>query len=223
MTDMRQETAIKQREKLTRDRVIEAALGIMDEEGLEAVSMRRVAREVGVEAMSLYNHVHDKGDLLEGIRLRVFSEFAFPELDPSDPYENGRHVAHAWRDLMKAHPHMLELLAEEHEPPSSLDAFRPMEVALSVLRSMGVPDDEMMQVFHAFGGYIQGYAMMEQQMNFEKYGSAGLDEFARRIDPAQLPCVSAAIPFMADCDMDAQFALGLDLMLQGIRARYGRS
>ena len=67
---MEQQTETKQREKLSRERVIDAALRVMDTDGLEAVSMRRIAREVGVEAMSLYNHVHDKDDLLEGIRLR---------------------------------------------------------------------------------------------------------------------------------------------------------
>ena len=54
--------------------------------------MRRVAREVGVEAMSLYNHVRDKEDLLAGIQQRVFSEFAF-DADPDDPYGNGVRVA----------------------------------------------------------------------------------------------------------------------------------
>jgi TetR/AcrR family tetracycline transcriptional repressor len=215
-------TETKQREKLSRDRVIEAALRVMDTDGLEAVSMRRVAREVGVEAMSLYNHVQDKDDLLEGIRLRVFSEFVYPELDPDSPYENGRRVAQSWRDLLKAHPNMLELLAEEHAPPSSVEAFQAMEVALAVLRSMGVPEDEVVQVFHAFGGYIQGYTMMEHQMDFQKHGgAAGIEELGRRIDATRLPCVAAALPYMADCDLDAQFELGLDLMLQGIRARYG--
>jgi len=219
---MGQRTETKQREKLSRDRVIDAALRVMDADGLESVSMRRIAREVGVEAMSLYNHVRDKDDLLDGVRLRVFSEFAFPELDPGDPYENGRRVAMSWRDLLKAHPNMLELLAEEHAPPSSFEAFAAMEVALAVLRSMGVPDDEMVQVFHAFGGYIQGYTMMEHQMDFQKHGGpAGLAELARRIDPSVLPCVAAALPYMADCDVDAQFSVGLDLILEGIRARYG--
>ena len=219
---MEQGTGTKQREKLSRARVIDAALRVMDAEGLEAVSMRRIAREVGVEPMSLYNHVRDKDDLREGIRLRVFSEFVFPDLDQNDPYENGRRVAHSWRNLLKAHPNMLELLAEEHAPPSSLEAFSAMEVALSVLRSMGVPEAEVVQVFHAFGGYIQGFTMMEHQMDFQKHGGPdGLADLSRRIDAAQLPCVAAALPYMADCDLDAQFALGLDLMVQGIRARYG--
>src|SRR5437773_696462 len=69
----------KAREKLTRERIVEAALQVMDAEGLEAVSMRRVAREVGVEAMSLYHYVKDKDDLLAGICDRVMADFEFPD------------------------------------------------------------------------------------------------------------------------------------------------
>ncbi len=217
------EAPAKARERLTRERIVRAALDVMDRDGLEAVTMRRVARDVGVEAMSLYNHVRDKDDLLDGIRTLVFSEFAFPELDPSDPFANGRSVARAWRNLLQAHPNMLELLAEEHEPPTSTEAFGAMEVALAVLRSMGVPKDEVVQVFHAFGGYIMGSTMMEHQMDFGKHGGkAGLAQMQHLIDAASLPCVAAALPYLAECDLDAQFELGLDLMLEGIRARYGR-
>ena len=61
--------------------MVAAALRIVDEEGLDAVSMRRVGRELGVEAMSLYHHVHDKDDLLMAIRERVLSEFVDPGTD----------------------------------------------------------------------------------------------------------------------------------------------
>jgi AcrR family transcriptional regulator len=206
------------RERLTRERVIEAALGIMDDEGLEAVTMRRVAREVGVEAMSLYNHVKDKDDLLQGIRLAVFREFGHPDLERDDPFGNGRRVARAWRDLLKRHPQMLELLADSHDPPSSPEALRPMDTALAVLGTMGVPPEEMVEVFHVFGGFIQGVVMMEQQMKFEQHG--GMAALAGLIEPEELPCITAALPYMDSCDFDQQFELGLDLMLDGIKARY---
>ena len=67
-------TPAKQRTPLTRERIADAALAIMDAEGLDAVSMRRVAREVGVEAMSLYNHVHDKDDLLGCVLEQVMND-----------------------------------------------------------------------------------------------------------------------------------------------------
>ena len=72
-------TITKERERLTRQRIIGAALHVMDTEGLEAVSMRRIAREVGVEAMSLYHHVRDKEDVLDGICEAVMGEFEYPD------------------------------------------------------------------------------------------------------------------------------------------------
>jgi TetR/AcrR family tetracycline transcriptional repressor len=213
---------VRTRERLTRERVVAAALNVMDSEGLEAVSMRRVGRELGVEAMSLYNHVADKEDLLDAMRERLLMSFELPVLVPDDPYENGRRIAHAWRGQFKAHPTMIELLAGDHAPPRSMEAFRPMEMALGVLRSMGVPDQEMMQVFHAFGGYIQGHVMMEHQLDVGKFGGeSGLQQLARVIDPIDMPCTAAAIPFMANCDLEVQFDLGLELMLGGLLARYG--
>src|SRR4030095_14263751 len=68
----------RHREPLTRDRIIETALRVMDDEGLDAVTMRRIGRELGVEAMSLYNHVEDKDDILEGVTERAMNEFEFP-------------------------------------------------------------------------------------------------------------------------------------------------
>jgi AcrR family transcriptional regulator len=213
---------VRTRERLTRERVVAAALAVMDAEGLEAVSMRRVGRELGVEAMSLYNHVADKEDLLDAMREGLLTSFELPQLVADDPYENGRRIAHAWRDQFKAHPTMLELLAGNHAAPRSPAALRPMEMALGVLRSMGVPDPEMMQVFHAFGGYIQGHVMMERQLDVGKFGGeTGLQELARAIDPIEMPCTAAAIPYMADCDLEVQFDLGLELMLGGLLARYG--
>lgn len=207
------------RERLTRERVVDAALRVMDEEGLEAVSMRRVAREVGVEAMSLYNHVLDKEDLLAAIQQKVFSEFAFEAL-PDDPFGNGARVAHAWRDLMRAHPALIEIMAEKHQAPISIDALRPMEKALEVLRSMGVPDRDAMQVFHAFGGYIQGFVMMERQLAFAERDPEHFEDVLSQLSSQDLPCVAAAMPYMADCDLDQQFDFGLDLMLQGLKSRF---
>src|SRR3970040_1197614 len=89
----------KTRERLTRERVVEAALRVMDAEGLEAVSMRRLAREGGVEAMSLYNHVRDKDDLIDAICVRVMQDFRFG--DPDAPWlERAGFAAREWRRVL---------------------------------------------------------------------------------------------------------------------------
>src|SRR5512134_389303 len=91
------------REPLTRERVIEAALRIMDAEGLEAVTMRRIGRELGVEAMSLYNHVRDKDDILDGISDAVMSQFEMPSAT-KDWSKDARAMAREWRRLLGLHP-----------------------------------------------------------------------------------------------------------------------
>ena len=111
------------RERLSRDRIIEAALRVMDGEGLEAVTMRRIGRELGVEAMSLYNHVEDKDDILEGVTERVMNEFEFPR-STGDWAEDAREMAREWRRLLGLHPSVCQLLAERHKPLEGLATYR---------------------------------------------------------------------------------------------------
>src|SRR5262245_4221437 len=129
-------TAPKPRTPLTRERIVEAALVVMDTEGLDALSMRPVAREVGVEAMALYNHVEDKDDLLRGICDRVMADFEFPE-ETGDWADRCRAAARSWRRLLQAHPDIMRLFAETHGPaPTSVDSLRPMEYAMRLLQSI---------------------------------------------------------------------------------------
>ncbi|HEX6131810.1 MAG TPA: TetR/AcrR family transcriptional regulator C-terminal domain-containing protein [Actinomycetota bacterium] len=217
-----EDRASAKREPLTRERVVEAALRVMDEEGLEAVSMRRVAREVGVEAMSLYNHVRDKEDLLDGVAVRVMAEFGFPDEDEAaDPIGYGREVARAWRRLLRAHPNVIALFATRHKPFGDVESLRPMEVALRALTDVGLSAEDAVQAFHVFGGYIMGYVLMETGQMFGPGDDGGADvEALRRTLPAEdLPNVTAALPWLATCDLDAQFEFGLDLLLEGLRAR----
>jgi AcrR family transcriptional regulator len=216
-------TEVKARVKLTRERVVEAALRVMDAEGLDAVSMRRVARELGVEAMSLYNHVRDKDDLLAGICARVMSEYRIH--DGGDNWlETARAAAAEWRRVLKQHPNVITVFAERREPVSDLGALEPMDHALGIIRQAGLSDRDATQVFNVFGGYIMGFVLMEVGQMF---GAGAMDkkfpdpEMALQMIPReQLPNLAAAIPHMADCDPDEQFALGLDLLLAGMRVHF---
>ncbi|HSL11782.1 MAG TPA: TetR/AcrR family transcriptional regulator C-terminal domain-containing protein [Actinomycetota bacterium] len=212
----------RHREPLTRDQVVDAALRLMDDEGLDAVSMRRVAREVGVEAMSLYNHVRDKEDLLDGVVERIMAGFRFPDGGAvTDPVTYGRTIALEWRALLKAHPNVIALFAHQHKPMRSLGSLRPMEVALQTLRDMGLSVEDSLRAFQVIGGYIMGYVMMETGQMFTP-GDDDAGVFALELPADELPCIAATIPYMADCDVDAQFEFGLDLMLDGLAARAAR-
>jgi len=211
---------MSRRPPLTRARIVDAALFVMDRDGLDAVSMRRIAREVGVEAMSLYHHVRDKEDLLDAVLERVMGEFEFPD-DTEDWATQGREVARSWRRLLNAHPNVIPVFAERHKPMTTVDALRPMEVSLRVLRRAGLTEIDAVQAFHVIGGYIFGFVVME---------TGGMFHPGRRVEsaadvaglPDELPCVAWAIPLLETCDLDAQFEFGLDLMLEGLRAKASR-
>jgi len=213
----------QQREPITRDRVIAAALRVMDAEGLEAVTMRRLGRELGVEAMSLYNHVRDKEDVLAGIVEMVMSEFD-PPASRGDWREDTKNAAREWRRMLKLHPNVMTLMAEQRKPLTTPDSVRPMDSAIGVLRGAGLDVRDAAQAFHAFGGYIMGFVMMEQGMMIG-HGDADEDhlrlhvEFAQMVAAGELPHLVEALPILHECAPDQQFEFGLDLLVRGVESK----
>ncbi len=215
----------KRREPLSRERVIAAALKVMDEEGAEAVTMRRVGRELGVEAMSLYNHVRDKEDLLDGITELVLSEFRF-ESTGGDWMEDARAASHGWRRILRAHPNVVRLLVERKHPMTSAESLWPVEVALQILRRAGLTQDDAIHAFHSFGGYIFGSVLMEVAHVSPVHPQADPVDAAyelRRMLPAdRFPQLSELLPALLGCDDEETFDFGLDLLLEGLRAKAAR-
>src|SRR5262249_50750451 len=144
----------RKREPLSRERIIRAALRIMDEEGLDAVTMRRVGRELGVEAMSLYNHVRDKEDILDGITEEVLGGLRVPGAD--DWAEAARLTAREFRRVLLAHPGVMTLLTERDKPFTSVDSLQLYERVFDLFRTAGLSEADTAQAFHVFGGYILG-------------------------------------------------------------------
>jgi AcrR family transcriptional regulator len=212
-------TTTKERERLTRERIIAAALRVMDTDGLEAVSMRRIAREVGVEAMSLYHHVRDKEDVLDGICEAVMREFEYPD-DAGDISERLRAGARSYRRILQAHPDVMRLFAERHGPArSSPDSYRPMEFALRLFREAGLSDRDCVQAFHAFGGYIQGFVMMEGGTIGSPEHVNSKQDLAVMLPLDEFPVLAAVSHYFAECDGDEQFEFGMDLMIRGLTAK----
>jgi AcrR family transcriptional regulator len=219
--DTADSTLRPRREPLTRHRIIESALRIMDEEGLDAVTMRRIGRDLGVEAMSLYNHVGDKEDILSGVCEQVLAEFRVPDSD--DWAEAARLGAHEYRRLLLAHPNVITLMSEGKGPFTNPDAMRAYEFALDVFRRAGLPVEDAVSAFHTFGGYILGYVMMELGPmvggpDDEAHDQAH-QEMVRVLGAADLPRLREALPYIIECDVEQQFEFGLEMMIEGLRAR----
>jgi TetR/AcrR family tetracycline transcriptional repressor len=210
---------VETRERLTRDKIVGAALAIMDEEGLDAVTMRRVGRELGVEAMSLYNYVHDKDALLDGVCELVMGGFSFPP--PAEDWTvEAQALARSFRQVLRTHPNVITLFSEHKGRMLSFEAFRPIDAALSCLRRAGLSDHETAQAYRMFGGFIFGFVLMEVGQQFGKDLPVGMTpELVAQMLPEELATTAALLPELANCDPDVDFEYGLDLMVRGLEAR----
>ena len=215
------QAAQPRREPVTRGRIIQAALRIMDEDGLDAVSMRRVGRELGVEAMSLYNHVRDKEDILDGICEHVLSEFHVPRAEGWT--EAARLAAHEYRRLLLAHPTVIMLMTGRKRPFTNPDSLRAYEFALGVFRSAGLSEADSVKAFHVFGGFILGFVTMELGLMVggpdDAEHARAHQEMVRLVETADLPRFREALPYFAECDVEGQFEFGLDLLIDGLKTR----
>lgn len=211
------------RAPLTRDRILETAVAVMDSEGLEAVTMRRLGRELGVEAMSLYNHVGDKQDLLNGITEYIMLQFELPQGRAGNWEDRVRVMARSFRNCLRAHPNVMQLLAEHRKPMSDPRTLQPIEIALATLKEAGLSNQDAAQAYKAFGAYIMGFVMQEVGGMFG--GQAGGEgEFdpvaiAAMLPRDSLPNLAEMLPLVCTGDADNDFEYGLNLMLGGLRAK----
>ena len=146
-----------QRTPLNRERVLRAAVALADERGIDSLSMRRLGQELGVEAMSLYNHVANKDDLLNGITDLVLSEFELPE---DDDWKTAlrRHAVSA-HDVLRAHPWACNLaISPERNVPVSVTRA---EWILRRLREGGFTAEITYHAFHALDAHILGFTMWQ--------------------------------------------------------------
>jgi AcrR family transcriptional regulator len=209
------------REPLTRERIVRTALRIMDDEGLEALSMRRIGRELGVEAMSLYNHVEDKEDILDSICEVALAEFQVPLAE--DWADGARRAAREYRRLLLAHPTVITLMTERKRPFTNPESLRAYEFALEVFRTAGLSEADAVKAFHVFGGYILGFVTMELGLmvggHEDEAHVKAHEEMVRMLETADLPRMREAMPHFVDCNLEEQFEFGLDLLIEGIKAR----
>jgi AcrR family transcriptional regulator len=201
------------RRPLNRRRVLEAALGLADREGLEALSMRRLGRELGVEAMSLYNHGAKKVALLDGM-VEVLLARMKVSLDSEEGWEeNVRRVFRSFRLLAHAHPDVFTLFAVRPNNTSKVVWLLP--VFLDALRGAGFDVMTSLRVFRVLSSYTIGYALAEIRGFSPEPGASrpvipGLDGEEERI--------FEMAPLLEGADGDAEFEFGLDLILNGLKS-----
>src|SRR5204862_751227 len=206
------------RAPLSRDRILETALELVDEGGIEALSMRKLAQKLGFEAMSLYNHVANKDDLIDGILDLVLAEGELPS--PDGEWDAAvRESAISVHAALQRHPWACSLvMAPGHIRPARM-AY--MNALLGRLREAGFSADETYHAYHVLDGHIFGYSLYETS---HAYSDEDAAEFEASLDQF-LPVDT--YPYLNEHGRQhltegphrevSAFAFGLDLILDGLK------
>jgi TetR/AcrR family transcriptional regulator, tetracycline repressor protein len=204
--------AVVGRQPLSRRRILEEAVRFVDREGLEALTMRKLGAELGVEAMSLYNHVPNKSALLDGMVEVLLGELEIPP-ENSGWEERIREGYRAFRRLAHEHPNVFPLLV--NRPPDTMDGVWLVEEFLKTLEEAGFGKETALHAFRSLSSYTFGYAMAEiRGFALEPDGSR---LGAQRLSPGEFPRISELRPYLDKVDHDAEFEFGLDLLLMGLQ------
>ncbi len=205
------------RSRLTRERVLKAAVQLADRDGIEAVSMRRLGTELGIEAMSLYTHVRGKEDLLDGMIELVIGEI--PIHRAADDWKASlRTTILGARSVVLRHPWAPRIIETRNDPgPSGLRYY---DAVMGILREGGFSLEMTHHAIHLFGSRLLGFTQ-------------DLFDDSPDVSPEAMQAMAAAVadshPYVAEmamgvshdgglggCDDDVEYAFGLDLILDGL-------
>lgn len=207
--------------KITREVVLAAALEIIDRDGADGLSMRRLARALGRDPMILYRHAPNKAALLDGVAETVLAQLT---VDPADPdwAAQLRAVARDYRRLALAHPHVVPLLVTRPlATPLALrpkGTLRPLEDILALLTGAGFSGSDALHIYRALFGFLHGHVLNELQELVEKPEET--DDLLRlglhRLPIGEFPLLRSLAPVLASYQGAAELERGLDILLTGL-------
>lgn len=209
---------------ISAEAIVDAALAIIDAEGMDALSMRRVAQKLDTGAATLYAHVQNKEELLDLVVDRVTGELELPEPDPEtwdrQMLEGMRRV----RDVYMAHRDLAK--ASFGRIPTSPNALRSSEGMLAILKAGDLPDQviawsaDLIALYATSSAYEQGMLALREdqdpgstQRYFEQVGA-----FFASLPPERFPTLSSLLPAMMQGDDNERYTFGVEVILLGIQA-----
>lgn len=210
--------SVKPRVPLSRDRVLRAALVLADKSGIESLTMRNLGQKLGVEAMSLYNHVANKDDILDGITDLVFSEIALPS-GRADWKTAMRQRAISAREVLLRHPWATRLMQSRTKPGPA--TMRHHDSVLGSLRKAGFTLVMAAHAYSVMDSYIYGFALQQTNLPIdttENVARVGQD-ILRQLPADEYPHLAEMIidhAMKPGYDYANEFEFGLDLILDGL-------
>jgi AcrR family transcriptional regulator len=217
---------------LSKERVLRAAVALAARDGIESLTMRKLAGELGVGAMSLYHYVPNKEQLLDGMVDIVFSEIELPSTDV-DWKTAMRRRAFSTREVLNRHRWAVGLMESRTSPgPANL---RLHNAVLGCLREAGFSIEMAIHAYSVQDAYIYGFALQEKSLPFESAEEAAavaeeqVREFAELAEERQFAALAEAFPYLAEVvaghvakvgyDFASEFEYGLDLILDALEKR----
>lgn len=202
--------AVTERAPLTRERIVAAALDLIDAQGLDALSMRRLGAALDVEAMSLYHHVDNKDDVLDGVLDRILAEV---ELPPDDgPWQDRvRALVRAWRKVALRHPEAFALV--DARPIRSVEGYAPLESAFRILSDAGMSPAAALDAFGVSAALVLGCVRQATySVESEVEGAPSVDALRVRY-----PNLAEALDEHGEAiDLDVQFEMAIEVLVAGL-------
>jgi AcrR family transcriptional regulator len=201
------------RRNLTRDRVVERALALADEEGIDAITMRRLGALLGVEGMALYTHVRGKDDLLSAVGARLLDELELEPRAHDDWRGRIESVAQAWAGLRAQHPRTFPLVfcAGAHVLPLT-------EEMMDALQTGGFDGEQAWLAYQTLIFFLDA-----PLLRWPPVAPGTIwEEAVERLDPAEARHFVSLAPHASSHAWDDVYEHGLQLLLDGLEARLGR-
>ena len=210
----------RKRTPLSRERVLRTAIKLADERGVQELTMRKLAKELDVEAMSLYNHVAHKDDLLDGMIDLVFGEIEAPA-EGADWKGELRKRAVSTREALRRHPWAVGAMeGRGNHGPSNLHVHN---AVLGCLRSAGFSVEMTVHAYSVQDAYIYGFALQQTDMSSETPEDFAAEAQRQMVD---YEAVLADYPYLVEVvggyvakagyDYESEFLFGLDVILDGL-------
>ena len=212
----RSEPAARDKRPLTRELIVEAALALLERDGLQGLSMRRLAQELGSGAASLYWHVGDKEELLSLLLDRIVGETPVPEPDPQNWQGTVKELARGVRKHLSQRRDAAQLtLGRVPAGPHSLPI---LERNLAVLAASNLPPRVISYAADMFALYVGAFAYEESLRNEPPASPEALGAYFASLPPEQFPTMTRLASDLVAGTSDDRFEFAIELLVRGLEA-----
>lgn len=213
------------RERINREVILATALEIIDRDGIDGLSIRRLGQALGRDPMALYRYAPNKAALLDGVAEVVLDQLNVDVPNGDNWTDQLRTVAHSFRDLALAHPRVVPLLVTRPlATPLALrplGTLRPLEAILALLTRAGFSPPDALHIYRSFFGFLNGHILNELQelVDNPDETDALLRLGLHRLPIREFPLLRSLAPILAGYDGATELERGLDMLIAGLQTQ----